>query len=69
MTNIPRHKIGPPPLSEFFCEQKGLILWRIYAVLSMTLNYWHDKLSGVMNRYVLLSVLGRDSKPPFYGRP
>lgn len=38
-------------------------------VLSMTLNGWHDKLSGVMNRYVLLSVLGRDSKPPFYGRP
>lgn len=35
----------------------------------MALNYWHDKLSGVMNRYVLLSVLGRDFKPPFYGRP
>lgn len=31
----------------------------------MALNGWHDKLSGVMNRYVLLSVLGRDFKPPF----
>lgn len=39
------------------------------CVLSMTLNGWHDKLSGVMNRSVLLSVLGRDFKPPFYGRP
>ena len=62
MTNIPRHEIGTPPLRETFASKKAY-------VLSKTLNGWHDRLSGVMNRYVLLSVLGRDSKPPFYGRP
>ena len=70
MTNIPRHEIGTPPLSEFFDEKRLAVLSSFFAskkayVFSTTLNGWHDRLSGVMNRYVLLSVLGRDFKPPF----
>lgn len=81
MTNIPGYGIGTPPLREIFDEKRLAVLssfaskkTHAYSVLyrqalSMALNGWHDKLSGVMNRYVLLSVLGRDFKPPFYGRP
>lgn len=70
MTNIPGYGIGTPPLREIFASKKTHAYSVLYGqALSMALNGWHDKLSGVMNRYVLLSVLGRDSKPPFYGRP
>lgn len=55
MTNIPGYGIGTPPLREIFASKKT---HAYRQALSTALNGWHDKLSGVMNRSVLLSVLG-----------